>query len=192
MVLRRELDRCLADDQTLSSVHAYWMSKMPSEGLPTRDSIEPSDIKGLLPNVGLIDVLDGGENFRYRLIGTGMVNVFGRDFTGVTLGEAHKDGEYGRFLHKLYGEAVSTRGAVYCESRFVYTSDRNMLIRRLLMPLAGPDGDVEMLFFSNTFDWSLHPTLVTSGSTELGMNFPSEEIKEIVPLRRAYGNPAAA
>lgn len=192
MVLHRELDRCLAGDETLSSVYAYWTSKLPAEGLPTRDSIDPAEIKDLLPDVGLIDVLDGGDNFRYRLIGTRMVTVFGRDFTGVTLGEAHKDGNYGRFLHKLYGEGVSTRGAVYCESRFIYTSDRNMVIRRLLMPLAGPDGDVEMLFFSNTFDWSLYPSLVTSGSPELGMSFPSEEITEIVPLRRVYANPDAA
>lgn len=187
-LVQKELTRCLEPDPTLTAVYGYWCSKQASQGLPRRDDIAPWEIPALLPHVGLIDVLKLGENFRYRLIGTRMTEVFGHDFTGVKLGDECKDGEYGDFLHALYSEAVATRNAVYCESRFVYRDDRFMLIRRLLMPLADQHGNVSMLFFSNTFGWAANPDVVTSGSAAIGRSFPSGDIRRVNSLRRLYGS----
>lgn len=193
-VIFADLDSCLSGDAILSALYAYWRSKQAAGRLPTRADIAPAEIPRLLPHVGLIDVLDAGGGFRYRLIGSHMVDVFGHDFTGTTLGEPHKDGDYGRFLHGLYSEAVARRGAIYCESRFLYRDDEDMLIRRLLLPLAGAEGGVAMLLFANSFDWSAADRYTTSGSFDVVRSFSSQDIRQIIPLRRvcdtATANPA--
>lgn len=191
-----QLDSCLSGDATLSALYAYWRSRHVADALPTRADIDPCEIGRLLPYVGLIDLIDGegdaGCNFRYRLVGSHMVNVFGRDFTGTALGEDFKDGNYGRFLHELYSEAVATRGAVFCESRFVYRQDEEMTIRRLVMPLAGADGGVAMLLFANSFCRLGDPLIATGGSLAMAHSFPSEELRRIVPLRRVHDTGPAA
>lgn len=69
----------------LRSLFDYWQSKLRGRRLPDRADIDPIEIPKLLPNLVLVDVLPGRPDcFRYRLIGTGIVRVFGRDMTGRT------------------------------------------------------------------------------------------------------------
>lgn len=182
-----DLESCLVDDGVLSQVYEYWRSKVDGPMLPTRNAIDPFEIRSLLPHIGLIDVMGDGDEFRYRLIGTHMVDIFGRDFTGCKLGDNHKDGAYGHFLKTLYAQCAHERKPVFCESQFLYRDDEPLQIRRLVMPLVDQFGKVVMLFFSNTFDWSLSRKLVTSGNADLIGCFPSEDIRRIAPIRRFAG-----
>lgn len=67
---------------------AYWSALRHAEALPSRRDIDPARIKRLLPTVSLIDVLDGGD-FRVRLAGTGLYDVYGREITGKRLAEVY-------------------------------------------------------------------------------------------------------
>lgn len=51
--------------------------------MPSRSEIRPEQIHRLLPHVVLIDVEKDPLRFRARLVGTEIVNVIGRDFTGM-------------------------------------------------------------------------------------------------------------
>ncbi len=63
--------------------HAYWRSKVVGTLLPARSDIDPAEIPRLLPNVMLLDVQRSPEwNFRYRLVGTRVVEHLFRDYTG--------------------------------------------------------------------------------------------------------------
>lgn len=77
-------------------LHDYWASKRTGPGdLPGRDDIRPEQIKPLLPFVWLLDFDHATSTFRYRLIGTAVVDGVGKDYTGRTLAECHpKVGDY--------------------------------------------------------------------------------------------------
>ena len=61
----------------------YWQSIHPRDRLPGRKHFDPLDIPSLLPNLRLLDVVDGGPfHYRVRLIGTGHVKQLGYDPTG--------------------------------------------------------------------------------------------------------------
>lgn len=75
----------------LRALHRYWTAIHPSDGLPGRRHLEPADIAPYLPRIWLIDVQPEPFRLRYRLVGTRIVELVGRELTGQWLDEAHPD-----------------------------------------------------------------------------------------------------
>lgn len=87
---------------------AYWTSLKAGAPLPTRDRLHPAGMKRLLPTVSLIEVLQGdGRDYRVRLAGTGLYNVYGREITGKTLAEIYNTAAADYWRHEL-GQVVET------------------------------------------------------------------------------------
>ncbi|MEQ9334568.1 PAS domain-containing protein [Thalassobaculum sp.] len=92
-------------------LYDYWMSKRrDQDDLPSRDDIRPEEIKPLLPYLWIMDFDRPTRTFRYRLIGTAVVEGVGEDYTGRTLAECQPDeGAYDtatRALLRLADDAV--------------------------------------------------------------------------------------
>lgn len=70
-------------------LHAYWRERRDQRNgcLPSRGDIAPEEIKDLLPNIMIVDVERDPLRFRYRLVGTRVVEYNGIEFTGCYLGE---------------------------------------------------------------------------------------------------------
>ena len=70
-------------------LHGYWRHLHEKRGreLPRRADIAPDQIKDLLPNIMIVDVERNPMRFRYRLVGTRVVEYNGVEFTGRYLGE---------------------------------------------------------------------------------------------------------
>jgi hypothetical protein len=66
----------------------YWERKRKDRPMPARADISPSEIKEHLGWVMILDVIPGGRDFRYRLIGTLVTQYFSNDATGKTVREA--------------------------------------------------------------------------------------------------------
>jgi hypothetical protein len=78
-------------DETLA-FYRYWESIAPAEGvLPGRQHVRPEDLRKLLPYLWMVDVGEGPRDYRYRLVGTSVVNWVGADYTGRLLREVHAD-----------------------------------------------------------------------------------------------------
>ncbi len=124
----------------------YWREKRGDHAMPARADLDPLDIPTLLPIVGLIDVLDGGARFRYRLIGTEIVEVGGHDPTGRFLDEVLPEWGYADYLIGLFREVTRERRPLYGESDFRGPGRMEHRVRRLLMPLSGDGQAVDMIF----------------------------------------------
>jgi hypothetical protein len=75
--------------------------------MPCKRDVDPTEMpRELLPSLQIIDVIDGGERFRYRLVGTALVAAYGEEFTGKCSDEL-LCGERLRFINELY-RAVCT------------------------------------------------------------------------------------
>lgn len=140
----------------LDSVHeelfGYWKLRSGRNTMPARNDFRPEDLPSILQHIGLIDVTHRPDrlNFRYRLVGTRMNFIFGRDFTGTWLAES-KTGAYRDFLHDLYAEATRHQRPVFSRTSFDYRDDRNLTVNRLILPMSSDKESVDMLLFSNTF-----------------------------------------
>src|SRR5689334_21377806 len=77
----------------LAAALAYWDRKRDGRCMPARRDLDPLlEIPRLLPWVMLADVLRDPLDFRYRLIGTGVVNRSRRDFSGRRFSEMPQAG----------------------------------------------------------------------------------------------------
>jgi hypothetical protein len=60
----------------------YWNSRRGGHKMPAASDIDTLEIPDLLPYLSLIDIIETPRRFRYRVIGTGVVDYVGRDLTG--------------------------------------------------------------------------------------------------------------
>jgi hypothetical protein len=135
---------------------AYWERKRGGHAMPTRAQIDPAEIAPLLRNLQLIDVVDGGRRFRYRLVGTAIVTAFGREYTGKWLDELFPS-ERGKFAKEIYQLTCRERLPVFARSTYVTATGRELVANRLCMPLS-PDGtSVTMIMGALIFESSLRP-----------------------------------
>ena len=76
------------ESQRIQRLVGYWNERRLARGaLPRRSDIAPDEIRDLLPHIMIIDVEYEPLRFRYRLVGTRVVEFNGFEFTGKYLGE---------------------------------------------------------------------------------------------------------
>ncbi len=69
-------------------LHEYWHSKrLPGQPFVFRKNIDAMELRELLPLITILDVEHAPLRFRYRLVGTRVVEYNHQEFTGLYLGE---------------------------------------------------------------------------------------------------------
>jgi hypothetical protein len=94
---RRLVDPTLSfADPRLAKLASYWQEQAKDDRIPDRAAFGPDELHrfGLVTNVVLLDVLDGGARFRLRLIAAGLTAISGRDNTGRFLDEIYAPADY--------------------------------------------------------------------------------------------------
>lgn len=69
----------------LAALHEYWDTKRAGRPMPSRQDIDPVEMKPWLGNLALLRVLDGGADMHYDVFGVALVSLLGFDLTGRTL-----------------------------------------------------------------------------------------------------------
>lgn len=133
------------------TLYAHWLGLKGARTLPPRAALDPVAIPGVLPHIGLIDVIDGGRRYYYRLVGTRIAETVGADFSRTYLDDS-RDEQHRAFLGGLYGEVVAKRAPLYSESHATYTGKGHLWTKRLLLPFAHGDGrNVAVILFCNDY-----------------------------------------
>lgn len=132
----------------IRELHAYWRSiHPPDRRLPGRQHFNPLAVTPLLPNIWLLDVIREPLRFRYRLVGTRIVDTLGGERTGQWLHEAHPefDPSAPRFSHYTQvarsGEPGWRRGKPILMSYV----ERCAELERIFLPLAADGVTVDVI-----------------------------------------------
>jgi hypothetical protein len=146
-------------DARLARLFDYWRGKRGNRQAPARRSIEPAEIKPLLPIVHLIDVHEDPLSFRHRLVGSELVEQLGRDVTGKWVDEEI----YGCMAQQIFDglAAVAWEVRPYRRlARLDWYSRPWLAMEALEMPLLDDDGRVNMILrgashFTVGADWGV-------------------------------------
>lgn len=146
-----DLVACEADKRVLRA-YAYWRKAHTPAGLPGRPQIDPLQLRDLLPFVWLVDVQREPLRLRYRLIGTAVVDVLGRDMTGQWFDEAHPDPQSQVSYLNRAGSVIQERLPNWRRGRpNLWMHQTYTTVQNLIMPLAADGTHVDMLFNVSTF-----------------------------------------
>ena len=124
---------------------SYWNSLKGEAPAPARRSIDPGHMKRLLPTVSLLDVLRGdGLDYRVRLAGTGLYNVYGREITGRTLADIYNSAAAEYWRHEL-GKVVRDGKPGVGIHNLSWRGASHLSIVWLRLPLMNEAGEVNMI-----------------------------------------------
>lgn len=136
--------------ERLARLHLYWRSLSEGDALPRATAIDPAEMRFILGYVMLVDVVDDGADFAYRLYGSKIAASVGRDLTGRRVSSLADDFE--RHLALYFGAsfhaAFLRREPLYTEH--AATPDRpSERWQRLLLPLTAADGSIQRFLVGN-------------------------------------------
>ena len=137
----------------------YWASRRRGPGLPGRRDLDPRDIKRLLPTLSLTEVLREPLDFRIRLAGTGLYDVYGREITGKRLSEVYNAAAADYWRSELSRLVESGKPAVGVHN-LAWRGASHLSILWLRLPLASDGGRVDMIL---GYDAVIGMSQVTSG-----------------------------
>jgi hypothetical protein len=156
-----ERDPVSVHHPVLAAVKQYWEEKRGRRRMPSRGDVDPKEIKTLLPQVLLADVMSGGNDFRYRLVGSRLRPYFPAEATGRIMSEALAP----------FGEVTVTATlAVYRTVAIERVplrvigpgetfSQPSKFFESILLPLGDDEEQSNMIFSAFEFDWVNVPGL---------------------------------
>ena len=123
----------------------YWRSIHPKGALPGRQHFDPCDVPTLLSQIYLLDVCPGRPEFVFRIMGTGLVSLFGQDYTGQPFIRAYKSGKSSHSYRDILDMLV-LREPRWRKANALFAEQRDHLIlERLVLPLARDGENVDMV-----------------------------------------------
>jgi len=123
-------------------LYEYWADKRRGRHMPSRDDIDPAEIKSLLPYVLLTDIHHDPLRVFFRLVGTGVAEAAGRNLTGQWLHEVQLDGG-AELWTKNYRRVVSERAPVCGRTRATVQPGDERIFEWILLPLSGDGATVD-------------------------------------------------
>lgn len=135
--LRRSLPRTQA-------VYAYWDSKRRGRPLPSRQDIDPLEMKAWLAGIQLVDVYHNPRKLVYRLVGQVDVDFRGYNPTGRTVEECGVGQSLEESLRN-YEIAITNRSFVYDFADYVSASGLIRSQECILLPLSENGVEVNMV-----------------------------------------------
>ena len=126
-------------------LYAYWAKLRAGPTLPGRRKLDPGPIKRLLPTVSLTEVIRGeGLDFRIRLAGTGLYNVYGGEITGRRLCEVYSGGAAEDWRGEL-GKVVEARRPQAGVHNLSWRGASHLSLVWIRLPLASDGYNVDMI-----------------------------------------------
>ena len=128
----------------LRTLRDYWLRARGKRAMPARRDIDPLDVPRLLPYLVLTEVHHAPLRFRYRLIGTAVTELAGRDATGRWL-DAELYGENSERMLEAFRHCVAERAPVARREPIRFGDKEWLVIEALMLPLGVTDDRVVMV-----------------------------------------------
>lgn len=123
----------ITDYPALSALLTLWERKRRGRLAPQRRDFTAEDLHLWFGNLMVLDVIEEGRDFLYRLYGTDVATAFGRDMTNRLVSEF--PAPVGEFIMSNYREIIAQPRPMFCE----HTPPIEVSVyswQRLILPLS--------------------------------------------------------
>jgi hypothetical protein len=122
-------------------LYRHWLDKTNGRVMPAHGDIDPVEIPKVLPHIALVDKRDG--QFRFRLVGTDITEMIGRDLTGAPI-DSHA-GNAGAPLERIAERVFTTARPVFVTGFFKTGLGAVQNVSALFLPLSDDGTHVNMM-----------------------------------------------
>lgn len=137
----------LRDRPRHAFLQRYWHERRGGRELPLSTTIDPIDLAPVLGYVMLMQPLDGGQDFRYRLYGTVIAQYSGLELTGRRVSDVPLP-LVGLYFLATYRAAYLARRPLFAHHR-THHDIQVAEWTRLILPFADASGAVDRLLVAN-------------------------------------------
>ena len=139
----------LADAPQLGRLLSLWCGWRGERATPEREDLDPLALRGLLPNIVLLDVLD--DDFRFRLVGEAVNERYRHQPKGRTLRQLLRGNALLDTLreHRLCAESL--QAVLVRNSYDVVSLDDFKVYTRLLLPVGARNGQARHILGAMEF-----------------------------------------
>lgn len=123
----------------LKRLYDYWRQRSVDGRPMPRQALDPLEIRSLLANIVLVEVIDGGADLRIRLAGDEIESRYGLSLRGLSIRETFAMVSRRDTSHQWFDMLVDGQPR-YRWGPMLYPDDMMFVSERLLLPLAGADG----------------------------------------------------
>ena len=133
-------------DARLIDLYRLWQAKRRDARIPARSEFGLDELRPLMGRLAILDVIDGGADFRFRLYGSNIATAYRGEMTGKSVREYRP--HFYTTITPGYLNCVTTRAPHYDQ---LEVDDQMMLYRweRLILPLASDGTTVNMLLVAS-------------------------------------------
>lgn len=135
-------------ESRLVELYRYWRGLPRIDGVPPADTVDPIEVAAALRIVMLLDVVDGGRDFRYLIYGQEVAERFGENMRGRLTSEMPIPPNVSALFVGGYRAVIQTRAMLLTE----HTAPPTVSVtkwRRLILPLADENGAVNRILVGN-------------------------------------------
>ncbi len=102
-----------------------WETRRGGRPMPLRDDFALEDLAPWFGHVLIMDVIDGGRDFRYRMIGTAVTGFLDRDYSGRLVSECdYGDGDGRRKVEDTFRRPVLDGRPVFRSGHVIWAADK--------------------------------------------------------------------
>jgi hypothetical protein len=119
----------------------HWLALRGTRSMPSVEQVDALDMGPALGNILVLDVLDGGEDFRFRVYGAALATTVGLDWTNHTISQMRQrlPGVGPAFYLAGYRAALQRRQPLYTVNQANLTFEHRRWAR-LILPLSNVGG----------------------------------------------------
>ena len=112
--------------------------------MPARSDLDPLKVPRLLPSIGLIDLKSGLDDACFRLAGTRLHDIYGKEITGKRAGEVFS-GQQADYWHRIHGSLVAKGSPLSGVVRGPAQGRDHIILFWLRLPLSENGGRVDRI-----------------------------------------------
>jgi hypothetical protein len=112
--------------------------------MPRRHDFRPQDVSWILGFLYVVEVIDGGADYRFRLGGVWLKEVYGAELECLRVSE-FKEGDFKKTLRANYDAVIQSRKPIYARGLLLWSGGHSIKVERLMVPFVDDDGLPRMI-----------------------------------------------
>jgi hypothetical protein len=138
-------------DPAVAAIFAYWDGKRGTRRMPSRADLDPIELRGLVNNIALYDVVEPGPLYRVRLVGSDIAEFDGRNTVGEWVGTGRPP-EIVAQITSVLTSIVTTSAPRFRAGQVYWNRDKGLRrFESCFLPLSPDDRAVNMILNAVSF-----------------------------------------